>query len=292
MQAGDLLPVRRLRARDLPHHCAARPTFCRAEAARARPAGRGRAARRCWCRRSSAASTSTRSARSSISRSRTPPCAGSTSSRRSTRAAIWPRPDAAAHHPGHPAADRGADRGHVRGERLHAGAVLLPHLQLGDLRLRRRRARSRRCRASSTSTTTSTTSPTASMPDLSDEIKAALEGLWSSSAVAGSREGGAASSPSPAPPAACPDAMASTVGDFARSHVHDHAAGLHGPVDLQPEEPDEVLQGVPAARTGSRFRSAPTTRSAIASRRGRNSPRASGRATRRGARGRPTRRRR
>ena len=31
-------------------------------------------------------------------------------------------------------------------------------------------------------------------------------------------------------------------------HVHDHAAGFHGSVDLQPEEPDEVLQGVSAAR--------------------------------------------
>ena len=29
-----------------------------------------------------------------------------------------------------------------------------------------------------------------------------------------------------------------------RSHVDDHGAGLHGPVDLQSEEPDEVLQGV------------------------------------------------
>ena len=33
-----------------------------------------------------------------------------------------------------------------------------------------------------------------------------------------------------------------------RSHADDHAAGLHGPVDLQPEEPDEVLQGVSVAR--------------------------------------------
>ena len=31
-------------------------------------------------------------------------------------------------------------------------------------------------------------------------------------------------------------------------HDHDHAAGLHGSLDLQPEEPDEVLQGLPAAR--------------------------------------------
>src|SRR5499427_3811762 len=31
-------------------------------------------------------------------------------------------------------------------------------------------------------------------------------------------------------------------------HVHGHAPGLHGPLDLQPEEPHEVLQGVPAPR--------------------------------------------
>src|SRR6266851_8748914 len=31
-------------------------------------------------------------------------------------------------------------------------------------------------------------------------------------------------------------------------HDHDYVAGFHGPLDLQPEESHEVLQGIPASR--------------------------------------------
>src|SRR5713226_6972948 len=35
---------------------------------------------------------------------------------------------------------------------------------------------------------------------------------------------------------------------YLSAHDYDHAAGFHGPLDLQPEKSDEVLQGVLASR--------------------------------------------
>jgi uncharacterized radical SAM superfamily Fe-S cluster-containing enzyme len=83
------------------------------------------------------------------------------------------------------------------------------------------------------------------MPDLGADIRRALEGLWSSSAALGSekvaREFAFSCS-------ACglPDGGldVNRMSDFI---FYDHAPGLHGSLDLQPEEPDEVLQGVPVA---------------------------------------------
>ncbi len=33
-------------------------------------------------------------------------------------------------------------------------------------------------------------------------------------------------------------------GRHRQKHDYDHVAGFHGPLDVQPEEPDEVLQGI------------------------------------------------
>src|SRR5229473_7038251 len=35
---------------------------------------------------------------------------------------------------------------------------------------------------------------------------------------------------------------------YLSAHDHDYVAGFHGPLDLQPEESHEVLQGIPASR--------------------------------------------
>ena len=93
--------------------------------------------------------------------------------------------------------------GMFRDERLRAGAVLLSDLQLRDLRV-------------SSTATGRTPLPrlvdvddyldyitNRVMPDFGPEIKHALEGLWSSSSVAGSEKVARASSRSRVTPAAC-----------------------------------------------------------------------------------------
>lgn len=64
-----------------------------------------------------------------------------------------------------------------------------------------------------------------------------------------------------------PGVRASRVRGRHHRKEHDHAAGFHGPVDLQPEERDEVLQGISAARR----RAGAYNTSAIASRHARSS---------------------
>ena len=83
------------------------------------------------------------------------------------------------------------------------------------------------------------------MPDLGAEIRRALEGLWSSSAVLGSEKVAKEFSFSCS---ACglPDGGLDVKG-LVELHVHDHAARFHGPLDVQSEEPHEVLQGISAA---------------------------------------------
>ena len=83
------------------------------------------------------------------------------------------------------------------------------------------------------------------VPDFSLEIRGALEGLWSSSSVAGSQKSLDELSLSCQ---ACGLPGRRHRRRPGRSHADDHGAGLHGPVDVQSEEPDEVLQGVSAAR--------------------------------------------
>ncbi len=61
------------------------------------------------------------------------------------------------------------------------------------------------------------------LPDFSHEIRGALEGLWSSSSVAGCKPDG---------------------GRCSGTHDHDHASRLHGSLDVQPKESDEMLQGI------------------------------------------------
>ena len=84
------------------------------------------------------------------------------------------------------------------------------------------------------------------MPDFSLEIKGALEGLWSSSSVAGSPKSADQLALSCQ---ACGLARKSDDRRHCPAHDHDHVAGLHGPLDVQPEECDEMLQGIsPAGR--------------------------------------------
>jgi len=82
------------------------------------------------------------------------------------------------------------------------------------------------------------------MPDFSLEIKKALEGLWSSSSVSGSQKSAEQFAIS-AKRADCQKALPS---GYREEYGHDHVAGLHGSMDFQPEEPDEVLQGDSASR--------------------------------------------
>ncbi len=76
------------------------------------------------------------------------------------------------------------------------------------------------------------------LPDLGLELKAALEGLWSSSAVPGSDRVAQQFALSCA---ACGLVDGGLDLGACQSHIYDHAAGLYGSMDLQPEEPDEVL---------------------------------------------------
>ena len=82
------------------------------------------------------------------------------------------------------------------------------------------------------------------LPDFSMEVKTALEGLWSSSSVPGSQK--SARAVRRLLPGLRPSREPHGWG-YRKERSDDHAAGLHGPVDIQSKEPDEVLQRVSSA---------------------------------------------
>ena len=86
------------------------------------------------------------------------------------------------------------------------------------------------------------------LPELSLDVQKALEGLWSSSAVPGLEK---AMDDFAISCAAC--GLDLRPGPISGQHVHDHAPRLHGSLDLQPEERDEVLQRDLATRRQSRY---------------------------------------